>query len=202
VTLQTRDKRALILLGVVAGAMIVYWAAGSSSSSSSSSAAKAAVPAESIDLARRRLGNVRRQVATLNGKEAVLKQASSELAAREKGLIAGETADEAQAQLLQILRRVAKDQMPPLDIRQVEFGRPQLFGDAYGTVSVSITMDCRIDEMINYLASISALPELVTTDEIRTGQSNPKQKTMPVRLTMLGVVERRLIPQKKGLPEL
>jgi hypothetical protein len=200
VTLQTRDKRALILLAISALAMIVYWVSGSSSSVSRST--KVAAPVDSLDRAQKRLANLRRQVATLSGKEALFKQASTELAAREKGLIPGDTADQAQAQLLQILRRVAKDQTPPLEIRQVEFGQPRPYGDAYGTVSVSVTMDCRIDEMINYLASLSALAELVTTEEIRTGQSNQKQKTMPVRLTMLGVVERRLIPEKKGLPQL
>ena len=42
---------------------------------------------------------LRRQAATLPGKEAVLKQVSLELAEREKGLIPGDTAEQAQAQL-------------------------------------------------------------------------------------------------------
>ncbi len=199
-TLQTRDKRALMLLAISAAGMLVYWFSGSTASVGRSRTI--AAPVDSLDRAQKRLANLGRQVATLSGKEALLKQVSGELADREKGLIPGDTADQAQAQLLQILRRVAKDQTPPLEIRQVEFGQPRPYGEVYGTVSVSVTMDCRIDEMINYLAAISALPELVTTEEIRTGQSNQRQKIMPVRLTMLGMVERRLIPEKKGLPQL
>ncbi len=106
---------------------------------------------------------LRRQAATLPGKEAVLKQVSLELAQREKGLIPGDTAEQAQAQLLQIIKRVAQQQMPPLDLGQVELGRPRPFGTAYGQVSVSITMTCRIDELVNFLAALSAQPELAAT---------------------------------------
>lgn len=198
-TLQTRDKRALIALGVALVLALMIWVSGDRTTTATP---KAVLPSDTIERAQKRLTNMERQAATLSGKQAVLKQASAELAEREKGLIAGDTADQAQAQLLQILRRVAKDQMPPLDIRQAEFAQPRPYGDAYGTVSVAVTIDCRIDELINYLAAVNALPELVATDEIRIGQSNPKLKTMPVRLTMLGMVARRLIPEKKGPSQL
>ena len=144
---------------------------------------------------------LRRQAATLPGKEAVLKQASLELAEREKGLIPGDTAEQAQAQLLQIIKRVAQQQIPPIEMGQVEFGRPRSFGAAYGQVSVSITVTCRIEELVNFLAALSAQPELIATEEIRFGTSHPKQKTMPMRLTVSGLVAKRLVPAKKGLTE-
>ncbi len=46
---------------------------------------------------------------------------------------------------------------------------------------------------------LGAQPELASTEEIRFGASHPKQKTMPIRLTVTGLVARRLIPQQKGL---
>jgi hypothetical protein len=84
----------------------------------------------------------------------------------------------------------------------VELGRPRTFGSAYGQVSVSITTTCRIEDLVDYLAALSAQPELVATEEIRFGNSHPKQKTMPIRLTITGLVARRLVPQRKDLPEL
>jgi len=201
-TLGDRDRRALVILGVavVVGGFI-YWFSNSSPSSSTS-ASVAAVPGESIDRAQRRLANLRRQAATLSGKQAVLKQASLELSEREKGLIPGDTAEEAQAQLLQVVRRVAKAQTPPIEMSQVELGRPRTYGAAYGQVTVSITLTCRIDELVNFLAALGAQPELASTEEIRFGASHPKQKTMPIRLTVTGLVARRLIPQQKGLRSL
>jgi hypothetical protein len=201
-TMSGRDRRALVILG---GALVlggfIYWLSNSSPSTSSSSASVTA-PSESIDRAQRRLATLRRQAATLSGKEAVLKQVSVELGEREKGLIPGDTAEEAQAQLLQVVRRVAKAQTPPIEMSQVELGRPRPYGTAYGEVSVSITLTCRIDELVNFLAALGAQPELASTEEIRFGASHPKQKTMPIRLTVTGLVARRLIPQQKGLRSL
>jgi len=197
-TVQQRDKRALVVLGAVLVLAFIYWIAGSSPASST----KVVAPVESIDRVEKGLANLRIRAAALPVTEALLKQANAELAEREKGLISGDTADQAQAQLLQVLRRVAKAQTPPLEIRQVELGQPRSYGDAYGQVMVSVTVDCRIDELINLLATLSAQPETIATDEIRFGMANPKQKTMPVRLTVSGIVAQRLAPQKKGAPRL
>ena len=204
-TMTERDRRALVIWAavmVVGG--LVYWYSNSSPSSSSGSAktsTPANSPVDSIDRGQQRLALLRRQAATLPGKQAVLKQVSLELARREKGLIPGDTAEQAQAQLLQIVKRVAQQQTPPLDVGQVELGRPRPFGTAYGQVSVSITLNCRIEDLVNYLAALSAQPELTATEEIRLGTSHPKQKTIPVRLTISGLVARRLVPVRKGLSE-
>jgi hypothetical protein len=200
-TLSNRDRRALVILGaaVVVGGLL-YWYSNSSPSSSAG-ATKISAPVDSVDRTEKRLAMLRRQAATLPGKEAVLKQVSLELAEREKGLIPGDTAEQAQAQLLQIIKRVAQQQMPPLDLGQVELGRPRPFGSAYGQVSVSITVTCRIEELVNFLAGLSAQPELTATEEIRFGASHPKQKTMPIRLTVSGLVAKRLVPARKGLAE-
>jgi hypothetical protein len=197
-TVQQRDKRALLVLGAVLVLAFIYWIAGSSPASS----AKVVAPVESVDRVEKGLANLRTRAAALPVKEALLKQANAELAEREKGLISGDTADQAQAQLLQVLRRAAKAQTPPLEIRQVELGQPRSYGNAYGQVVVSVTIDCRIDELVNFLATLSAQPETIATDEIRFGMSHPKQKTMPVRLTVAGIVAQRLAPQKKGTPQL
>ena len=199
-TISDRDRRALIILGaavVLGGAY--YWY--SNSSPSLSGGAKISAPVDSVDRSEKRLAMLRKQAALLPGKQAVLKQVSLELAQREKVLIPGDTAEQAQAQLLQIVKRVALQQTSPLEVGQVELGRPRPFGAAYGQVSVSITVNCRIDELVNYLAALSAQPELTATEEIRFGTSNPKQKTMPVRLTISGLVMRRIVPERKNLPE-
>lgn len=195
-TIQERDKRALIILAgtLVLGA--IYWLA---TSSPSASAKATVVPVDSVARAQKRLAYLRSAMATLEGKESLLKQASAELAERENGLLQGDSAAQAQAQLLQVLQRVAKVQSPPLEIRQVELGQPRSYGDAYGLVTVSVTIDARIDELVNLLASLSAQPEAVAIEEIRSGAANPKQKTMPVRLTVSGIVPRKLVPLKKGI---
>ena len=84
------------------------------------------------------------------------------------------------------------------EIRQSELGQPRAYGDAYGQVLVSVTMECRIDELTNLLASFSQQPEIIATDDIRISNANQKSKAMTVRLTLAGIVPRKLVPQKKG----
>ena len=193
-TIQDRDKRALVILGGTLALAAIYWF----STLPSSSPKAGVVPVDSLVRAQKRLAYLRNSVATLDGKESVLKQVSAELSEREKGLLPGDSAAQAQAALLQVLQNVAKSQTPPVQIRQVELGQPRSFGDAYGLVSVSVTVDSRIEEFVNFLSSLSAQPEAVATEEIRFGGPNPKLKNMPIRLTVSGIVPRKLVPQKKG----
>jgi len=188
-----------MLLGAASVLMLLYWVSGFSPASDST---KIAASVDTVDRAERRLDVLLKQVSTLDGKEKVLRQTSAELTGREAGLIPGDTAEQAQAQLLEILKSIAKDQNPPLEIRQVELAQPQQYGDAYGQVSVAINMDCRIEELVNFLAQVAAQREIIGTDEIRFGQARPKEKIMPVRITVSGLVARRLIPVKKGIPSL
>jgi hypothetical protein len=198
-TLQDRDKRALLVLAVVLPISgLIYWISGTSSGGG----VKVVAPSETVERDEKRIAVLRKAMATVDAKETVLKQVSAELAEREKGLIPGDTAEQSQAQLLQIMRRLAKTQVPPIDIRQSELGQPRSYGEFYARVTVSVSLDCRIDELVNLLASLSAQPEIIATDEIRCGGANPKSKSMPVRLTVSGLVPRRLVPEKMGMPAL
>ena len=191
--LSDRDRRALKLLGAVLVLILAwYFATGDDTST-------AVVPAatDSIPAAERRLARLREITAAVPGKEQVLKQVTAELVEREKGLIQADTAAQAQAQLLQILRRVARDQPNPIDIRNTEVGQVKAYGDGYGEVLVAASFETGIDQLLNLLAGLTAQKELIGTAEIRIGAANPKQKTMPVRLVISGLVRRELLPETK-----
>src|SRR4051794_7378112 len=64
-------------------------------------------PTESIPAAERRLERLRQLAATVPGKEEVLKQAAAEVQAREAGVLQADTAAQAQAQLLDVIRQAA-----------------------------------------------------------------------------------------------
>jgi hypothetical protein len=193
--LQTRDKRALLLLAVCAIVFVIFW----SFSGSSEQPVVVASAVDSVPLAEKRLERIRSAAAAVPGRENLLKQVSAELATRETGIIQADTASQAQAQLVQVLRRVAKAQMPPLDIRSVEIGQLKALGNDYGEAMVTVSIDCHIDELVNLLAALTQQKELIATSEIRIGTANPKDKILPVRLTVSGVVARKLVPEKKGV---
>ena len=191
--LQDRDKRALMLLAVAAAVLIGWWA---TSSDDKSTAVVAAV--DNIPAAEKRLERLRLLAASVPGKQQVLDQVSTELKEREKGLIHADTAAQAQAQLLQILRTLAKKQTPPIDLRNTEIGTVKPFGDKYGEVTVALNFESRIDQLINLLSDVTAQKEIIGINDMRIGGAHPKEKTMPVRLTISGLVRRELVPDKKA----
>lgn len=193
-TLTDRDKRAVLLLGVVVVGVVAWL-----SFSGSGGSAKLVRPADSTALAEKRLNRLRQVAATLPAKEGILKQVSAELDQREKGLLQAATAAQAQAQLLQIVRKIGKSQTPPLEIRGEEIGQVHALGDAYGEVGVSVTFESRIEQLVDLLADLTAQTEIVASNDLRIGEASPKDKTLSVRLTVSGVVPKRLVPEKKGL---
>lgn len=195
-TLDPRHRKALPWLGalLVAGLAIRFWP-------ESSAPANVVVPtSDTIALAEKRLAKLRETAGTVPARQEILKKASAELALREKGLLTADTAAQAQAQLIQIIRELGRSETPMVEIRNTEgFGiRP--FGDAYGEATVSVQIECRIDQLVNILAGLAARKELVSTTDLRVNATNAKEKTINVHLTVAGVVPRKLVPERL-LPE-
>jgi len=188
-----RDRRFLIALAVIAPALLIYRFTAASDPS-----AAAGNPGERIPIEERRLAKLRQIAAAESGKEQILSQVNAELASREKGLINADSAPQAQAQVVQILRQVGRAQSPPLEFRGVEIGQVHPFGDNYGEVLVTVMFDAQIEQLVQFMADLTAQKELVATNEIRIGQAHPKQKSMPVRLTISGLVKKSLLPAKKA----
>lgn len=193
-TVQKRDKRAIWILAGAAGVMLLmrFGLPGDGQP-------QVVRPADSIPLAERRLARLRQRVAGLSAQEQALAAVSAELATREKGVIQAETGAQAQAQLLQILRRLASEQTPPIELRTVEMGRISPLGRDYGEISVPVVFECRIEQLVNLMADLTSQPEALATSDLRVSVAKPKEKTINVRVTVSGVAPRRLVPEKKGL---
>jgi hypothetical protein len=193
-TIQPRVRRALAFMAVgeVLALIYQYWP------TTNSSAHVVAASVDSVGFAEKRLAKLRDTAATVPEKEEIFKKVSSELATREKGLINADTAPQAQAQLIQIIRRLGAAQAPPIEIRATELGAIAPLGDAYGQVSVSVQIECKIEQLVNLLADVGSQPELISTNDLRVNPANAKDKTVGVRLTVTGIVPRKLIPEKRG----
>jgi hypothetical protein len=153
-------------------------------------------PVESVPLAERRLERLREIAATVAGKEATLKLATADLEVRERGLIQAETSAQAQAQLLDVIRRIAaKNGFDARGVDQFSEARP--LGADYGVVSVTETFTCGIEQLVNFLADLASVPEVLATNDIHITGGNDKKKNIQVRLSLSGVVPRKLVPVKK-----
>jgi hypothetical protein len=151
---------------------------------------------ESVPMAEKRLERLRQIAATVPGKEALMKQASGELESREKGMLKVETGAQAQAQLQELLHRVGGSN--GIDIRGVEDMRIKAFGSDYGEASVTVRFTCLIEQLVNLLAALANEPEMLSTNEIQVNGGTDKNKTIQVRLTLSGVVSKKLVPKNTG----
>ncbi|MBZ5632815.1 MAG: hypothetical protein LAO55_06750 [Acidobacteriia bacterium] len=194
--LEPREKKAVMALGVtlaLTAVVLIYefWPASSVAVVNASSA-------QSVPQTEQRLARVRETAASVPGKQEILKKVAADLETREKGLIRAETAQQAQAQVITILRGLGAAEAPTIEIRAQELGAITPFGDDYGAVNVSIQIECRIEQLLNFLAALAARPELIATRDLRVVAGDPKQKILNVRITVAGIVPKNLIPQKKG----
>jgi hypothetical protein len=153
---------------------------------------------ESAPMAEKRLEQLRLKAATVPGRETALKAANAELGAREKGILAVDTAAQGQAAILEILSRVAKAN--GIDARGAqEMREAKPLGDDYAEVSVTVNFACQIEQLVNLLAAIGNEPEILSTNEIHiAGGNDPKKKVIQVRLNLSGVAPRKVLPAKKG----
>ena len=187
-----RDRKALIALAVA----VVFFLIFEALPSGGGSAPKVVSQSASIDDLELRLRRLRLSMARVPGKEAVLKEAASRLASREKGLVEADTVNQAQAQVLEAVKKLARKE--GFEIRGSEFSAPKPFGDAYGEVAVAINAECAMEQLVNFMADLSNEPLLLATSDLRISNGNPKQKTVNLRLTVSGLVPRRLVPEKKA----
>jgi len=190
--LRPRDRRALAWLAVSAllALVIRLWPANEGT------AGVVAPAGDAVALAETRLARLREAAATVPAKESVFKKVSADLALREKGMITADTAAQAQAQVIQIIRRLGAAENPPIEIRSTELTPVRPYGEAYGEAGVAVQIECHIDQLVNLLAALQAQPELVATDDLRVLSADAKEKTVSVRLAVSGVVPRRLVPEK------
>lgn len=186
-----RRAMAWTLVSGVISLIWTYW-------QSSSPATVAVAATDSVGMAEKHLAKLREAAATVPQKQDVLKQLSGDLALREKGIVNADTAQQAQAQIVQVLRKLGHDENPPVEIRSQEYGEVRKLGDIYGEVFVSVQVECGIDQLVNMMVGLAARPELIASNDLRVTSANPKNKTIGVRLTVSGVVPRKLVPGKKG----
>jgi hypothetical protein len=189
VNLSPRDRRALMFLvpALLVFVIVQFWP------ESSAEVPSTFTPAQ----AEKRLASLRRIAAGLPEREQIRDKVRAELAAREAGLIEAETMAQAQARMLQVVRRVLSEQQPAVSFRAGEMGQPKPVGDHYVLTTVTVTLECGIEQAVNLLADLGAQPELIATQELQFGAATNAQKNVPLRLTLGALVPRKLLEDDK-----
>ena len=196
--INERERRALIALSIAAVIFLGYefWPSSTDTSPTATAVASATMPPELLES---RLLKLRSLAAQQPGKANILAQVREELKTREKGLLQADTAPQAQAELVKIIRSIGRSVVPPVEARPSEIGRVTPLGADYGEVTVAVAFEAGIGQIVSMLAAIGSQPELIATTELRIMQANVTDKVMSVRLVVSGVVPKRLVPEKKNV---
>jgi Tfp pilus assembly protein PilO len=163
---------------------------------SSGKETKVVAATDTIPLAEKRLEKLRQLEATVPAKQELLKQAQKELAARESGLLKGDTKEQAQAQLVELVQAVAKSN--GIETRGVERYTEAVIDNDYGEVGVEVAFACGIEQLVNLLAALADQPQILATNDVRVTGGTDKKKLVQVRLGVSGIVQRKLLPRKKA----
>lgn len=190
-TLQERDKRALKIMGplLVGGLTWMFWPTGDPTKPSAQAAA--ASPA----ILEQQLERLRSKEAQIPAKQGLMKDLQSQVNAREKGLIVADTLPQAQAKLADSVRQVARQE--GFDFRNLSMAQTAIYGGEYGQIAVQVSAECRIEQVVNFLADLTKRPELLATEDMRITSGNPQSKVLQFAVTVSGLVPKRLIPEKK-----
>jgi hypothetical protein len=194
--MSQRDKRALLLLLLV-GVPTLIWYFGFSEdvAAPSPSASAAVLPTQTLE---KRLQSLRQQAALNPAKQEVREALQVALEEREQKLMKAETAQQVQADLLAKVRGVLQAQEPPMNARQSDLGEIRRLNDHYGEVAISVGFGCTIEQLVNVLADLAALEEMVATRQLNIINADRAKKTLNVRLTMTALMPAALAPETTG----
>lgn len=190
-TRGTFDRKTAIMLGAGVGAILLLKFVVMADRQP----APVVAAAENIPAAEARLKRMREIAATIPAREEQLKQALADLDSREKGILKAETGPQAQALLQERLHRVGLAN--GIDIRGLEDQRVRPLGADYGEASVSVRFTCGIEQLVNFLAALAMEPELFSTSDINVTGTTDEKKVIQVRLTLAGVVTKKIAQEKK-----
>ncbi len=161
----------------------------------------AVAPTDSIPMAEKRLARLRQLAATVPGKQELVAHAKTEVADREQGMLKADTEAQAQAQLAELIQATAKSN--GIDARGSQGVSGQPISDDYVEIDATVAFTCGIEQLVNLLAALANQPQILATNEISVVGGNDKKKNIHVRLTVSGIVPRKLIPKtQRGVPGL
>jgi hypothetical protein len=154
--------------------------------------------AAAIDTARLRLDQARVTAAQLPAQTEALKKLDANLALWRKRFITADTPAQAQAQLNQTFRRIARLQGPAVEIRNMDIGTVQSL-EHHSEIIINVNFDCQIEGLVNLLSDLASQPEFLIWRDIRISSNDSKQKRIGVSMAIVGfTLVKPLTPGVRG----
>lgn len=187
--LSEREKRAVMLGGVVVVALVLVLQLGPSRQESI-----VTVSSASIQIAERRLTRLQEVAKGRPRAVADSDAAAAALGQVEKGLLKGGTPALALAEMQQLAKELLQGQ--GIAMQSSEFGTVKAVGEDYAQVPLTVNFSCGVEQWINLMAAIRNAPQVLSTQDVRLTLADVKAKTLHVRMAVVGYVPASLAPSK------
>ena len=186
-SLQSRDKRALLMLGgalaLFAVLQLDFFRPG----------ATPAAASDSLTGLEQRLQTAQVRARQRPLTEAELAAARRNLAGLEERLLSSSNAALAQAEMRSLIGDLLTQQGIPLGSSR--FGQAQLEGESYAQTPIVVTFVCGIDQLVNLMTEIANAKPLLTTRSIRVQPDKPEVKSIRVQMTVAGYLPVERTPE-------
>jgi hypothetical protein len=175
---QSRDRRALIILGIAAILFLLLQTDFIPSGGGGSSiGTNVEASEEELLLAQTRA----RQKPVV---DAEFKAISAQQEALEKGLLASETAALAQAEMRELIGGLLRS--AGIAMKASRFGTVRLEGEDYTQIPLIVDFNCTIERFVNLMADIANTETLLSSRAIKVGAGNSETKSVTVQFTVSG----------------
>ena len=186
--IQSRDRKALIALGVTLGlfAMLqfdfILPAPGSTTAEAGTvEGAEQAFRLAQVKARRKPLVDAEAQAAT------------RALAEIEKRLLASENAALAKAEMRQLVENLLTAE--GIAMRSSRFGNVVLEGEDYAQVPLIVNFECQIEQFVNWMTAVANAPQLLSTREIQLFPGNRETKSVRVQTAVSGYLPASRTPE-------
>ncbi len=199
--IQSRDRRALIILFAAAALFAITQLDFFFPSTASP------LVGGSIEDAQERFLDAQVQARQKPLVEAESQEAARVLAEFESGLLQAESAELAKAEMRQVVGNLLVAE--GITMRASRFGNVELEQDHFAQVPLTADFDCRVEQFVNWMTTLSNSERLLTTRRIVLRPANTKTKALRAQVTVSGylpvartpeLVERRRNSTPGGLP--
>ena len=176
--IQSRDRRALMIL-LAAGALFAVMQLDFFFPSTGSP-----LVGGSIEGAQERFLDAQVQARQKPLVEAESQEAAKALAEFESGLLQAESAELAKAEMRQVVGNLLVAE--GITMRASRFGNVELEQDYFAQVPLTVDFDCRVEQFVNWMTTLSNSERLLTTRRIVLRPTKTETKAVRAQVTVSG----------------
>ena len=128
----------------------------------------------------------RQAVETASSQSEAAQTLETRLREAEAGLLENTNPSLAAAELQGLVKQITTSQA--IEVRSSDFLPVKALNESYAQVPLGLQFQCRLDQLVNFLAELQASPKFLTVPRLLIQTMGGKEKVVNVNLTVVGLM--------------